>query len=410
MIPYQKVSAPLLGTLFMIIGVTFIVAFLPIHLANHGYTPKTIGFVASSYYLGMLIGAFKMEPMICRIGHIRSFAAFVACMIIAIAVPALYNQLFLWFLSRTVIGICLSGLFIVLESWFLSVSTVKTRGVYLALYMVALGLGAAIAPFLMNAGTLQDATLFNIAIVFLAMAILPLTVQKSPAPELSPPSAMTLRELFLISPLGVIGCGLSGFGISSIQSFLPIILNKPLFSTFEISAMLAAMLAGSMVFQYPAGYLSDKYGRRSVLLALCLMIMLSTFIYGILFPSLSAFSFASIFCLGGALYSLYPVTINYVCNFIKQEDLVKTTQSLLLFYGIGAVFGPIVTGEFVGFFGDEGMLVSIGIPFVIYGAFVIRSLLVHKRTEDHFYKHAELPRTTPVVSELDPRADIGNKD
>lgn len=409
MIPYQKISSPLLGTFLMIIGVTFITSFLPIYMTNNGYSPEIIGFVASSYYLGLMIGAFKIEPIICHVGHIRSFAAFLSCMIIAITIPALYNHLSLWFLSRIVTGFCLSGLYIVLESWFLSVATLKTRGSLLSFYMVALGLGSAVAPFLMNLGTsLEGPAPFDVAIIFLAAAIIPLTLQKSPAPEISSPSAMTLKELFSVSPLGVVGCVLSGFGISSLQSFLPILLNKPFFTTFEISAILGTMLAGNMAFQYPVGYLSDRYGRRSVLFGICILIVFSAFIYGALFPAHSMISIISIFCLGGAVFSLYPLTINYICNFIEQEHLVKATQGILLFYGIGAVLGPIITAESIKFLGDEGLMITIGSLSGVYSLFVAQSLLRYKRTEEHLYKHTQLPRTTPVVSELDPRADLGD--
>lgn len=399
-----KVIQPLSSTFFMVTGITFLATFFPIYIDNLGYSKEFIGFISSSYYCGMVVGAFKIEGMICRIGHIRAFSAFLSSVIMAVVFPVLYSHSLIWILSRFITGFCLAGLYIVLESWFLSIGDVKTRGTYLSFYMSALGLGSALSPLLMTLGDIKTSTPFSIVVLFLAAAIIPLTTQKSPAPEISSHSALTLKKLLKISPIGVLGCAISGFCISSVQSFLPVILNVSKISTLHMSTVLTSLFLGNLVFQYPVGFLSDLCDRRYALALLCALVSLSSTIYYLSYLDDSWVSFMAVFCIGGGIFALYPAAISYACDGIEQEDIVKVTQGLLLFYGAGSVLGPVVSSLLMDFLGDLGLFLSIFSVCVIFFFVVVKRLITSKPKEPQ-YQHTILPRTTPVASELDPRTE-----
>ena len=172
----------------------------------------------------MVLGSFKIENLVCNIGYIRAFSTFIAIMIISILVPILYNNILIWIIMRFCTGMSLAGLYIVLESWFLSIASKQNRGTYLSLYMAALGLGATIAPFFINISSAGFASPFIIAVLFLSSASIALTIQQRSTPEICMQSVMTIKQLFMLSKIGIIGCIVSGFAISSIQSLLPLIL------------------------------------------------------------------------------------------------------------------------------------------------------------------------------------------
>lgn len=401
---FQKILHPILSTFLMVIGVTFLMSFFPIYIESQGYSKGFIGVVSSSYYLGMVLGSFRIEPMICQIGHVRSFSIFLAAMVIAVIFPTLWGQSWTWFLSRFITGFSLAGLYLVLESWFLAVGSAQTRGKYLAFYMSALGLGSAISPFLMNMGDVTTTEPFSISILFLAAAIIPLTIQKSPSPEISSQSTITLKKLYKISPIGVTGCIISGFLISSIQTFIPIILNTPESTTFEISTVLGVLLLGNFVFQYPVGYISDKMDRRYILLGIGILSCLSIVIYAITYATFSTSSFLAIFCIGGSLFSMYPAAISYTCDSVDQKDIVKVTQGLLLYYGAGSVFGPLTSSLFMKLVGNVGLFLSI-LLFCGFYIFLLVKSVIFGKVKAPQYEYTVMPRTTPIASELDPRTD-----
>ncbi len=102
-----------------------------LNLAN---TPDwIIGLIITSYYSGLVIGAFYMEHVICRIGHIRTYAAFASTVATTTLLQAIYISPWSWLLLRFVNGFSMAGLFVAIESWLLSKSTPKTRGQVLSI-------------------------------------------------------------------------------------------------------------------------------------------------------------------------------------------------------------------------------------------------------------------------------------
>ena len=112
------------------------------------------------------------------------------------------------------------------------------------------------------------------------------------------------------------------------------------------------------------------------------------------------------FIFGGASFAVYPVSISHTCDVLSHNDIVSATQGLMLAYGIGAVFGPLLASSFMNFFGNSGLFMYFIVVSVGLGAYLTYRVFTHapSAAEDH-QDFVVLPGTTPVASELDPRAD-----
>ncbi|HBN23294.1 MAG TPA: hypothetical protein DD412_08680 [Holosporales bacterium] len=201
----------------------------------------------------MALGAFRNAPLILRIGHIRAFSAFAALITVAILSMGLTYFLVLWCLLRALSGYCLAGLYIVIESWILKESTVKTRGVFLALYMIAIYGASASGQFLLNIGSATSSLLFTIAAILAALSIVPLATTRAGNPVIEEPSALNVLDLFRLSPSGLVSCTCSGLMFGAISAFVPLYLRTILTDLSETAFVMFLVLMGGVLLQYPVG-------------------------------------------------------------------------------------------------------------------------------------------------------------
>ncbi|MFK8040222.1 MAG: MFS transporter [Rickettsiaceae bacterium] len=364
----KKLFSPIASTFFMINGTTLYMIFVPIYLEEKLYPMTLIGIITSSYYAGMVMGAIKIESILYRIGHIRTFSAFIAIMITSISIPILIDDVTVWFVGRFASGVCMAAIYIVLESWFLSIASKKYRSTCLAVYMSILGLGSITSPFLMNINPTGFASFIS-SIVLLSIAIIPLTMQRGPAPEITTHLPISIKEIFNISHIGILGCFVAGFNISSLQSILPLVLSYTDFAIFEISVIIAVLLFGNVIFQYPVGYIAEYSNRYSLLIALSIIASISFIVASIYCFNYNFVYCISLFIIGGSIFSLYPVSIRIAIDNVDETHMVPVLQSLLLLYGLGSVLGPIISSFSLRLFGPIGFFVVsclTTILFIIY--------------------------------------------
>jgi MFS family permease len=111
----------------LMIGIGLLGTFLPLQLTIAGFSAQTIGFVTSSYFVGMLFGAFQCHRLIKSVGHIRSFAAFAALVTAVVMLHGLYMEPLFWGVLRFLAGIATIGLYMVIESWLNECSQAQIR-------------------------------------------------------------------------------------------------------------------------------------------------------------------------------------------------------------------------------------------------------------------------------------------
>ncbi|MFT4554674.1 MAG: MFS family permease, partial [Chlamydiales bacterium] len=141
----KSVSAPLLSLLLVMFGNTYFMSFLAIKMKMDGHDAQAVGNLSSAYFLGFVIGAFIIEKLIERIGHIRSFTLFAALTSALAIAMGLYVSPWFWMLLRLVNGICVAGIYVVVESWLVTLAGKEQRGRALALYMLGLYLAQTLS-------------------------------------------------------------------------------------------------------------------------------------------------------------------------------------------------------------------------------------------------------------------------
>ena len=129
----------------------------------------------------------------------------------------------------------------------------------------------------------------------------------------------------------------------------------------EISAFVAAIYLGGLVFQYPIGWVSDRMDRRVLIMGLTAAGALVT-LGGALFSGEYAVVLVLGFVIGGVANPLYSLIIAYTNDFLAPSDMAAASGGLLFINGLGAMTGPLVIGAAMTRFGANAFFAYIGDP------------------------------------------------
>ena len=399
---FVKILAPVFTIFFLMLGNGFFLSFVSLHLDHLGHSEGVIGSIHALYYAGLLIGAWRADHHILKVGHIRAYAAFCAIGTACFLVQALTFDIWVWGLTRFIMGFCVAVYYVVVESWFLSEASDQTRGSILSVYMAVLYLSQAASQYLLPYLDLSSAQPYLYAAILSILSQVPLTLTSAPAPHIHEGSRRTLTSLLRRSPFGFAGCVLAGVILSAIYSFVP------LFATavhLSVPGLVSTCILGGVILQWPLGHLSDIIDRRLVLLGVSVGTALPALaiVYG--YPSVQL-TYLLIFLLGGFAFTLYPLSITQVCDRLQANDITKATGVLLLAYGIGAVVGPILAPVCIHSFQPGGLFIFItGVTALLS---IVGVWTIYFKPPIPLEDQADYvplpPAATPFAYDLDPRA------
>ncbi len=240
--------------------------------AGLGFGELTISLMQACYppLGGALLGTALAPPrLVENVGHIRAFSALASLVSIAAILHLLTSDAWVWgggmrFLS----GFCYpGGLYVITESWLNAKSENRIRAQVLSIYFIIWQGGPALGTALVAVPDPSGAMLFGIVSILISLSIVPLLLSNIKAPEYEVPDTMPVRRLYRVSPMAVIGILVSSVGVVAMFVAVPLFGLALGMSDAQASGLLvAAMLAGGAVAQYPVGWLSDRTDRRLVIL------------------------------------------------------------------------------------------------------------------------------------------------
>jgi len=352
---------PLLtGVMLLMVGNGVQGTLLGIRGGLEGFSTFQMSVVMSAYFLGFLFGSRMTPGMIRRVGHVRVFAALGSLISAVLVLYPVLAQWQSWALLRVLIGFCFSGVYITAESWLNNSATNETRGQALSLYMIVQMIGIVAAQGLMNVASPSGFTLFVIPSVLVSLAFTPILLSIAPAPVFDTTQPLSFRKLYKTSPLGIVGMFMTGGIFSALFGMASVWGTMEGLSVSNISIFIGTIYVGGMLFQYPIGWASDRIDRRQLILGLtaagavvcAVAAFLSLPFLGLLGVSL---------VVGGISNPLYSLLIAYTNDFLEKEDMAAASAGLIFINGLGAIFGPVITGWVMGQMGPGGFFLFIGV-------------------------------------------------
>lgn len=395
---------PILSVFIFSLGKGLFTTYLAVRLGYENTSPFFIGAISSCFFAGLSIGSFQIEKYILRVGHIRAFAAFSSIITLTILLQSLLYTHAIWLIVRIIAGFATAGIFVVIESWLLSLGSAKLRGEILAVYMISLYAGQTLGQLLLNVADIKTLAFFIIAAMLSSLSIIPILLTKTPAPEIQAPSTLHLNKLIKISISSLISTFCSGLAIGAIYGLLPLVILEKTKSATDVSMLMAIVVLGGMITQYPVGRLSDLIDRRKVLLTLAILMLFTSFM--LLYNSYHRYLQCIVyFILGGMVFTIYPVTISFACDNLSKNNIISGTQSFILTNSIGAAIGPLIAPLFMIQFGVNGFFIFlIMVGAILSFTLLFRMLKASPVPREH--KFVPMPHTTAVTAELKLRKNV----
>lgn len=331
----------LLGVFLLMAGNGLQGSLLGVRTESEGFSLAATGVVMACYFAGFLVGSRSAERLLVHVGHIRVFAALASSASAAVLVHSIFISPLSWGLMRFVTGMCMAGLYVVAESWLNDVATNATRGRLLSAYMIATMGGLTAGQFLLEVADPEGFELFVVASILVSSSLLPVTLSASSSPPAGIPEPLSFRELVRHVPTGVISAFWVGTSAGVLMGLGAVYAVAAGISDSRLSTFLAAPLIGSVMLQYPIGWISDRISRRTVMWWVALSAsMLSAALA--LAPAGGWLAIGLVFLLGGTIFPLYSLTIAFTADWLPQSQLAAASAALVRVNGIGAVFGPLI--------------------------------------------------------------------
>ncbi len=394
---FSSIAALFASLIVLLIGHGFQLTITPLYALHLGWSPETIGYIGSAYFLGFVAGCVGMPHLVAWVGHIRVFTVLTASATMALLLIGLLDSMAGWMVARFITGTAIAGLYMVMESWLNERSTPANRGLLLSVYTV-LTLGAiCLGQFLIGL-PLDYLQKIMLAAVLLAAAAIPVGLTRSAAPAPIPAVGLKLVEVYRTSHVAVVGALIGGAVTAGYWSMGPIVAQAMGLGLDQVGLFLASALFGGALLQLPLGRLSDKYDRRAVILGTALAGAANCGAAFFLASAVPGLVFVFMFLFGATAFPLYSLCLAHA-NDNTDLSLIEVGSVILLVNSLGAVVGPILMARAMTYHG-YGMFLVAGVLLLLFSVWTGWRLRDHSMTRRFFEPFVDVPRTSLEIINL----------
>ncbi len=400
----SSIGALLLSAAILLAGGGLLSTLIAIRAEIEGFPIFAIGILTSAYFAGFIGGCLGTPFLVKRVGHVRVFAALSALIAAATLMHAITINVGTWICLRILTGFSFAGLYILIESWINAQAPNENRGQVLSIYrMVDLGAVTA-GQFMLNLADPGDFVLFSLVAIFICLAIFPISLSTSKAPITVTQTSLNIGKIIQTSPLAVIGCTVVGIANGSFWGVAPVLVSQLGHPIVAVSSFMSIAILFGAVLQWPVGWLSDRWGRRIVII----IISMASAVSGVFLWRYAPMSL-NMLLIGGAIYGsfamqLFGLAAAHANDYAEPHEFVSISGGLLLIYGVGSVIGPTVAPIVMKAYGPSSMFAFTACVHFVLAIYGFYRLFKRARPEDSAdYVTVPRPRSMIGILRSDPR-------
>ena len=201
-----------------------------------------------------------------------------------------------------------------------------------------------------------------------------MTQSKAPVPAQL--TKVNLRALYKVSPVGMLGASTAGFINSGFYALGPVYAASMDFSVTRTAVFMSTVIFSGLLLQWPIGKISDRIDRRYVLITVSIITTLTCVGFALL-PMGHLYILFTLAGLYGAFsFVFYSVSAAHTNDFADRNLTVQTAGGLLIFYGFGAILGPILTSQIMGIVGSSGLFISNASTTILFSLFALSRIKI----------------------------------
>jgi MFS family permease len=394
------------GMGLIMLGNGLLGSLLGVRASIEGFGLSATGLVMSGFFIGMIFGSQMVPKMVGRVGHIRMFGALASLASTAVLVHVVFIDPWAWWVMRLVTGFAYAGLYVVAESWLNDASENETRGQLLSFYMLILLGGMAGGQLLLNMAPPAGFELFVLISVLVGLAVIPILISVTQMPDFETTESVSIAQLFRVSPLGVVGMLASSVSMGTIFGLGAVYGARVGMSVREISFFMSAIILGGALIQMPLGRMSDRLGRRRIIIG----VSIAGSVVAFFAPQLSGSGwqlYAVAAAMGALSTPLYSLCAAHTNDYLNPSQMVAASGTLVLVSGVGAAMGPPLAAFTMDYFDSADFFyysIATFLAFVaLYGLWrsARRDALAREDQGDFV-----LMAPTPISASFNPDVDL----
>ncbi len=338
--------------------------------ADSVFASITIGLMMAAYYVGYSIAPLAGRAVIGRIGHVNAVVASMVVAALVIVVHPLVVTAPSWTAFRAISGFALSLSYVSVESWINDRVGNVLRGRIFSIYMFAQMAGMTVAQGIIGFGDARHIGLYLVAAGLFMTAAVPIVLARRAAPSGAPPEPLGVLKLFHVSPLGAGATVLAGLSWAIMSTFGPVYASRIGLRLSGVGLFMGLAMAAGGIMQVPLGWLSDVAGRRRVI-GLMFVAGFAASLFGLTAHG-HAMTFLAVALTGACVFPIYAVSAATLNDGISKQTRVAAAAGLVLLFGIGSFFGPLLCGWAMtaiglsGFFGLLAVTMGTGIAMTLW--------------------------------------------
>lgn len=405
------VGALLLGVFLLLTGAGLLGTLLGVRAVLAEFPTPVIGAVMAAFHIGLMAGSVYARPIIRRVGHIRAFAAFVSIISVTPLLHGIFVDPIAWGLVRVLYGFAFAAIYTITESWLNTRAPDEMRGQVFSVYMITTYVSVGAGQFLLQIYPAESFELLALVAVFFSVAVIPVALTRSAAPEIQDSGALSLRALYRESPLGLVGSFTSGLASGAIFGMTAVFGQGIGLDVAHIALLMASFIFGGLIVQWPIGRLSDIIDRRKVMTGTAILgaaVAIVPFVIPDMPPWLL---YVAAGFYGGLAFSLYSLAVAHANDMARGQGLMEISAGLVLVWGAGAAAGPIIASGVMEGIGYWGLFLYLSVILVLLAAFALFRMTRRPAVPvEEQAPYVAMPRTTPEAVHLDPRYDESQED
>ena len=368
--PGVAIGSVIVATTLIAVGNGLMFAYIPVRLGAEGFAPTWAGAILTGLSAGGIAGCLLTGPLVRRVGHARAFMIFSALIVLSNAAVGAGTYPVLWIAARALYGFAIAGLFIVAQSWLNDAVANAIRGRVMAIFYVSYVVGLGVGSYLLRFVDLAGAQAPLVGIVFTALSILPVGMTRLRQPPPPQGASVALGHAWRISPVGVAGMLAVGGLSMMIAGFTPIHATEKGYSQQDVATLLFAMPLGTVLFQLPFGWISDRTDRRYVLIVASALVVLAGFAAHWFDGSALLVIVAVYVVWSGASESIYSLSSAHASDRASKDELVTLSSSLLFAWSLSGFLVPGLGTALTALYGTQSFMYVAIVIAAAYCAFV----------------------------------------
>lgn len=329
-------------------------------LLRDGYSPAMIGASAAMTPLGYIVSAPFIPWMSRRFGAGPLTVGCAGLATLTLAAIGWTQDVWLWFPLRFLLGFFANPLYVISETWMIATAPAAKRGRIMGIYTSIVSGGFALGPLTLTAVGTQGWPPFLVGICAFLLCGLILVIVLPRLPDMQDEAHTTSVGGFaMLAPLLL-------FAVAAAAAFEQGLLS--LFSVYgesygtpekRLASLLAVFIAGNIALQLPLGALAERIGARSVMLFCAVVAVLGCALLPLLLAT--PLIWPMVFVWGAVAFGIYTMALIELGERFSGAMLITGNAAFALFWGIGGIAGPPVTGAVMDLVGVQGLPLALGL-------------------------------------------------